>query len=73
MIYPDGTKYKGTLSLESPKKLIFDAWFTGDFVNGQRHGQGAYFYVNGDVYEGQWENDQKHGQGGTSLIEFQQC
>ena len=40
-----------------------DWTYVGDFVNGQRHGLGSYFYANGDLYEGQWENDQKNGQG----------
>ena len=35
----------------------------GAFVEGKRHGQGVYLYVNGDVFQGEWENDVKHGSG----------
>lgn len=37
--------------------------FLGAFVAGKRQGQGAYLYINGDVYQGEWENDVKHGFG----------
>jgi hypothetical protein len=30
---------------------------------GKKHGQGIYYYANGDKYEGQLEADKKHGQG----------
>jgi len=35
----------------------------GTWVDDQRSGQGKYFYVNGDVYEGEWRDHVRHGQG----------
>jgi len=29
----------------------------------QRHGNGIYYYANGDVYEGEWKKDKKNGYG----------
>ncbi|XP_044034895.1 radial spoke head 10 homolog B isoform X2 [Siniperca chuatsi] len=37
--------------------------YTGDFVQGQRHGQGAFYYAGGAIYEGEWRNNKKHGKG----------
>ena len=37
--------------------------YTGDFVNGQRSGNGKLTYANGCSYDGQWANDAFHGQG----------
>ncbi|XP_035469851.1 radial spoke head 10 homolog B isoform X2 [Scophthalmus maximus] len=37
--------------------------YTGDFVQGQRHGQGTFFYAGGATYEGEWKNNKKHGEG----------
>ncbi|XP_074520019.1 radial spoke head 10 homolog B isoform X2 [Halichoeres trimaculatus] len=37
--------------------------YTGDFLRGQRHGQGTFYYAGGAVYEGEWRKDKKHGKG----------
>ncbi|XP_058476758.1 radial spoke head 10 homolog B [Solea solea] len=37
--------------------------YTGDFVQGQRHGQGTFFYAGGATYEGEWRSNKKHGKG----------
>ncbi|XP_039991891.1 radial spoke head 10 homolog B [Xiphias gladius] len=37
--------------------------YTGDFVQGQRHGQGTFCYAGGATYEGAWKNNKKHGKG----------
>ncbi|XP_038590869.1 radial spoke head 10 homolog B isoform X2 [Micropterus salmoides] len=37
--------------------------YIGDFVQGQRHGQGAFYYAGGAIYEGEWRNNRKHGEG----------
>ena len=41
----------------------FNEKYTGEVVNGIRHGYGMYYYRNGDVYEGQWKNGFRHGVG----------
>ncbi|XP_051273709.1 radial spoke head 10 homolog B isoform X2 [Dicentrarchus labrax] len=38
--------------------------YTGDYVQGQRHGQGAFYYAAGEIYEGEWKNNKKHGKDG---------
>ncbi|KAM9425881.1 radial spoke head 10 homolog B [Pholidichthys leucotaenia] len=37
--------------------------YTGNFIQGQRHGKGTFYYAGGAVYEGEWKNNRKHGQG----------
>lgn len=37
--------------------------YTGQMLDGQRHGSGVMRYNNGDSYSGQWQNDQRHGSG----------
>lgn len=37
--------------------------YTGDFLDGRKHGPGIYTYANGDVYDGVYENDLRHGLG----------
>ncbi|KAG9476890.1 hypothetical protein GDO78_002343 [Eleutherodactylus coqui] len=37
--------------------------YTGNFVNGARHGQGQYYYANGAMYDGEWKNNKKQGMG----------
>lgn len=34
--------------------------YTGDFVQGQRHGQGTFYFANGAIYEGEWSNNKSH-------------
>lgn len=33
------------------------------YKEGQKHGRGSYFYVNGNRYEGEWTGDRKNGHG----------
>ena len=37
--------------------------YTGDWIEGLRHGLGIYYYKNGNKYEGQWRRGQRHGRG----------
>ncbi|KAK7122838.1 hypothetical protein R3I94_019823 [Phoxinus phoxinus] len=37
--------------------------YTGEFIQGMRHGQGQFLYASGAVYSGEWKHDKKHGQG----------
>ncbi|XP_056109020.1 radial spoke head 10 homolog B [Rhinichthys klamathensis goyatoka] len=37
--------------------------YTGEFVQGMRHGQGQFLYASGAVYSGEWKHGKKHGQG----------
>ena len=41
--------------------------YVGDFLDGKRHGQGAYTYLNGDRYVGQFKDDKFNGQGTFSF------
>ena len=37
--------------------------YKGEFVNGNFHGNGTFFFENGNYYIGQWSNNLKHGKG----------
>ncbi|XP_042364204.1 radial spoke head 10 homolog B [Plectropomus leopardus] len=37
--------------------------YTGDFVEGKRHGLGTFYYAGGAKYEQEWRNDKKYGKG----------
>ena len=37
--------------------------YTGDVLNGKRHGKGTCTWHTGSVYEGKWQNDKRHGKG----------
>ncbi|ETO34814.1 hypothetical protein RFI_02273 [Reticulomyxa filosa] len=54
-IYPDGSSYE-----EKNQHVVF---FSGEWQNNQRHGQGTYIYSNGDSYSGEWVNGVKNGFG----------
>ena len=40
--------------------------YEGEFQNGQKHGRGVYFHVDGSKYEGEWNLDDKNGVGAMS-------
>ena len=29
----------------------------------KKHGDGKYYYADGNIYEGKWRNNKKHGKG----------
>ena len=37
--------------------------YNGQWLNGERHGQGTFTYADGGKYEGQYYEDKMHGQG----------
>ena len=37
--------------------------YTGEVVNGKRHGRGTLTWSNGDIYEGDWKGDKRTGKG----------
>ncbi|XP_048025836.1 radial spoke head 10 homolog B isoform X3 [Megalobrama amblycephala] len=50
------------------KKVPFSQYprmneYTGEFVQGMRHGRGQFLYASGAVYSGEWKHDKKHGPG----------
>lgn len=38
-------------------------YFDGELVNGVKEGKGIYYYLNGNIYNGDWRNDQENGGG----------
>lgn len=49
----------------SRKKEVYSdgAWYEGEFLNGQRHGQGTFCWTNGTKYVGPFVNGNCHGEG----------
>ena len=39
------------------------SWYEGEFRNGQREGQGTFYWVNGNKYIGGWLKGNMHGTG----------
>ncbi|XP_063270148.1 radial spoke head 10 homolog B-like isoform X2 [Prinia subflava] len=37
--------------------------YMGNFVQGERHGHGLFFYASGEIYSGEWVHNKKHGRG----------
>ena len=56
-------------STEAPKetsvsgKVYSNGTYTGQLVNGKRHGNGVMEYTNGDKYDGEWKDDLRSGKG----------
>mmetsp|Transcript_1507 Transcript_1507/g.3584 ORF Transcript_1507/g.3584 Transcript_1507/m.3584 type:complete len:391 (-) Transcript_1507:90-1262(-) len=44
-------------------KRLAGGRYTGEEKDGERHGQGTFYYNSGDRYEGQWQSGKKHGMG----------
>ncbi len=67
LIFPDGTKYTGTMKngeITGEGEYIFSngATYKGQVLNGLRHGKGVYKSA-GIFFEGEWKNGLKHGKG----------
>ena len=64
-----GFKYVGEWKMQNMHGFGVGTWpngdrYEGDWVNGQRTGQGKYFYSSGGgVYTGEWKNNNRHGEG----------
>ena len=48
--------------LHQGKPKIQDAKYVGAWKRGEKHGDGTYYFPNGDRYEGTWRDGRKHGQ-----------
>ena len=68
-VWEKGFKYVGEWKMQNMHGFGIGTWpngdrYEGDWVNGQRTGQGKYFYSNGGgVYTGEWKNNNRHGEG----------
>ena len=49
--------------LPNGKQLANNAFVFGEFKNDELHGQGTFYYANGDKYVGEFKNDSITGQG----------
>jgi len=43
--------------------------YTGQWLNGRKHGHGVAEFVSGNRYEGEWDNDFKHGKGTITFVD----
>ena len=49
--------------LHQGKPIIQDAKYVGAWKRGEKHGDGTYYFPNGDRYVGEWRRGKKHGEG----------
>jgi hypothetical protein len=54
-----GVYRAGAADLTGPYEEKYDGWWRAD----KMHGQGKYYWSNGDVYDGMWKEDKRHGGG----------
>ena len=45
------------------QKEFVNGTYEGELLNGQRHGEGTFYYSNGDIYSGQFNKDEFEGFG----------
>ena len=45
------------------RNFMVGAKYTGEWLNGQKHGFGAQVWSSGNKYEGEWKNNKRHGKG----------
>jgi hypothetical protein len=66
-VYANGVRYEGQYSNDKQTgtgtKYYSNGVYTGEFVNGIRHGYGVYVWESNNRYEGYWSNDKRNGQG----------
>jgi hypothetical protein len=66
--YPSGAVYMGSAAFEdnssAPVSMGFGSqrepdgtFYTGNFLNGKRHGAGVCLFASGETYDGEWDND----------------
>ena len=46
-------------SIDGDEIIRYGYNYKGELLDGNRHGEGIYYYVNGDIYEGNWKNNKK--------------
>ena len=49
--------------LNPGKQEQLSARYDGNWKRGEKHGEGTYFFPNGDRYEGRWLKGKQHGEG----------
>mmetsp|Transcript_100214 Transcript_100214/g.173124 ORF Transcript_100214/g.173124 Transcript_100214/m.173124 type:complete len:441 (-) Transcript_100214:235-1557(-) len=59
----NGLTEQGTYTYPSGDK------YTGQWLNGRKHGYGVAEFVSGNRYEGEWDNDFKHGKGTITFVD----
>lgn len=61
----DSLTGKGTIHFLAGGKNKNDPhdYYTGDFLDGKKHGEGTYTWADSSTYTGSFENDMRHGQG----------
>jgi hypothetical protein len=57
--FENGQRQRYGKILNSSGKVLYQ----GSFNNDKQHGQGEYFYTNGNYYQGEFANDKANGQG----------
>lgn len=43
--------------------------YYGERINDMKEGKGQYYYLNGDIYDGEWKYDKKHGYGVYTFLD----
>uniref|UniRef100_A0A7S1PIX9 Kinesin motor domain-containing protein n=1 Tax=Percolomonas cosmopolitus TaxID=63605 RepID=A0A7S1PIX9_9EUKA len=60
----DPSKKKKHVTNSSMKKASnYTRIYAGFWRDGKKHGEGIYYYKNGDIYDGEWREDKRSGEG----------
>jgi hypothetical protein len=57
------TSVQGKLVYGSSSPGGAACWYSGEWCNDQREGEGTFSFSSGGVYRGQWKADRRHGRG----------
>ena len=56
-------KRKELINPKTKTEYYDNGSYTGEFLNGKKHGKGTFTWSDGNRFVGQWRNDKRYGEG----------